>query len=87
MKAILFLTLTIVTYTIWYLRRAQGRRRVQEIDEGRRCIACDSTELDRTGDHARCRRCGHTVSLAAMQAAVVHNYEIDNVVKPDDRRL
>jgi uncharacterized paraquat-inducible protein A len=87
MKFILLLIVAAITYSMWLWRRTQGRKRLQEIDEGKRCIACSATEIELAGGNARCLRCNHVVSLAAMQAAVVHDHEIANVTRPDDRRL
>lgn len=76
---------TVISYAVWTLRKAKARGRLQEIDEGRRCIACDGTDLQRNEGVARCLRCGHVVSLASLRAAVVRPDEIANVTRPDDR--
>lgn len=36
----------------------------------------------RANDFARCLRCGHTVSLATLRAAVVSSRDIADVTKP-----
>jgi hypothetical protein len=59
---------------------------MREIDEGKRCIACDGTSLDTQNNVARCLRCGHSVSLAGLQAAVVSDAELKDITRPEDRR-
>jgi uncharacterized paraquat-inducible protein A len=78
------LVVAIVSFVMWQVRQSQARARLREIDEGKRCVACDGTNLMRANDHARCLRCGHTVSLASLRAAVVSSGEIANVTRPPD---
>jgi hypothetical protein len=85
-KAILALIVAAISYVVWMRRQAQARVRLREIDEGRRCIACDGTDLQQIGGVARCLRCGHQVSLAVLQAASVSASEIANVTKPPEDR-
>jgi hypothetical protein len=75
----------LILYVVWQRRQSVGKNRLREIDEGRRCIACDRTDLEIASGHARCRSCGHVVLLANLQAAVVSDKEIADVTKPDDR--
>lgn len=75
-----------IAYLVWQLRQRRARVRLQEIDEGRRCIACDGTSLQQAEGVARCNRCGHQVSLAVLQAAVVSESGIAAVTKPPENR-
>jgi hypothetical protein len=83
----LALFVLIGAYVAWWLRQRRARQRLREIDEGRRCVACDGTQLAADGSFARCLRCGHVASLSALRAAKVSESEIADVTKPDDRRL
>jgi hypothetical protein len=76
----------LIAYVVWQVRQTRARNRLREIDEGRRCIACDGTSLAQEGGVARCLRCGHKVSLAVLQAAVVSADEIADVTKPPEDR-
>lgn len=42
--------------------------RLGDIDEGRRCPACNATDVEREGEAVRCRACGTITDLAAMRA-------------------
>jgi hypothetical protein len=75
----------IILYIAWQRRQSVAKNRLREIDEGRRCIACDRTELEVANGRARCLACGHAVLLSVLQAAVVSDQEIADVTKPDDR--
>lgn len=77
---------TVTWFGVWYMRKSKGRQRMREIDEGKRCVACDGTNLQSHRGMARCLKCGHTVSLAAFKSAMVNEDELDNITKPDDRR-
>lgn len=59
---------------------------MREIDEGKRCVACDGTHVEAYRGVARCLRCGHTVSLAGFRNAEVSDRDLDNVTRPDDNR-
>ena len=85
-KLTLALIASVAWFGLWYVRKTRGRQRMQEIDEGRRCVACDGTSLDAQRGIARCLRCGHTVSLASFRNAQVSDKELANVTKPDDNR-
>ncbi len=75
-----------VSYVVWQKRQAEAKVRLRELDEGRRCIACDGTEMEQQGGVARCQRCGHKVSLAVLQAATISASEIASVTKPPEER-
>lgn len=76
------LLVAIISFIVWQVRQSKARTRLREIDEGKRCVSCDGTNLARANEHARCLRCGHTVSLASLRAAVVTSSDIANVTKP-----
>lgn len=86
-KLLVFFVVTVVTTATWYVRKTRARERLREIDEGRRCIACNRTDLDAYAGNVRCRSCGHVASLNALRAAHVGDADIANVTKPDNRGL
>jgi hypothetical protein len=85
-SGLLALIAAVISYVVWQRRQAQAAVRLREIDEGKRCIACNGTELHQSGGVAMCARCGHKVSLAVLQAASVSTSEIANVTKPPENR-
>jgi hypothetical protein len=76
----------VYSYFHWQKKQADAKVRLRQLDEGERCIACDGTEMAREGAVARCLRCGHKVSLEALQAAKISASEIADVTKPDENR-
>jgi hypothetical protein len=85
-KLALFVIIGIVSSVVVYMRRAEAKRRLEELDSGKRCVACDGTDVETFRGNARCRRCGHVTSLAGLRAAQVSDQEIANITKLDDRR-
>jgi hypothetical protein len=83
MRLIILLLLVIAVWIIWYVRRVQARRRLEEIDRGARCLACNATDLSVRGDQVLCLRCGTTASLAALARTHVSDDEIRNLTSPD----
>lgn len=85
-KLTFILVASVASYVLWYMRKAKARTRLREIDEGKRCVSCDGTDLQVFSGNASCRRCGHVVSLASFSAAVVSESELSNITRPDDNR-
>jgi hypothetical protein len=86
-SGLLALVVALMSYIVWQKKQAEARVRLRELDEGRRCIACDGTQMETSGGAARCLRCGHQVSLEALQAAKISESEIAAVTRPpEDRR-
>jgi hypothetical protein len=84
MLKLAFLLLGVLgSYVLWSRRQSKAHSRLAEIDSGRRCIACDGTDIEAYRGVARCRRCGHAVSLAALRAAVVSEKEVADVTQPE----
>jgi ribosomal protein L37AE/L43A len=74
-------------FIIWQLRQARAKKRLQELDEGKRCVSCDGTELQpEAAGVVRCLRCGYEASLDKLRAAVVSADEIADVTKPPQER-
>jgi hypothetical protein len=78
---------TVIMFLVWQRRQVVARGRLREIDEGRRCIACDRTSMQLEGDRARCLSCGYTAHLSKLQATVISAREIADVTKPPQQRL
>jgi hypothetical protein len=85
-KLIVGLLVAAVAAYVLNRRVAEGRRKVSEIDEGRRCAACDSTEMAVSGDRARCRLCGQVVNLAALRAEQLSADQMAAIASVDRRR-
>jgi len=83
LEGLAFLVALAFTAIVWQVRRVRARKRLQEVETGARCVSCDGTELERTGDAARCQRCGYVASLTRIAAVRVNQSDVDNLVKPD----
>ena len=82
----ILLFIVAAAYGTWFYKRIVAKKRLREIDEGKRCVACDAVQMSVEGRMARCLRCGHVADIAAYQAAFVGSDEIANITRPDDRR-
>ena len=83
MRLIILLFIVIAASITWYVRRVLARKRLRQIDEGQRCIACGATDVTVTGDEIRCLRCGVTASLSALTNTSVTEEEIRNLTSLD----
>ena len=86
-KIAAFAIAAVLSFVVWQLRQARARTRLRELDEGKRCVACDGTALEpKAAGIVRCLRCGYEASLVKLQAAVVSAEEIADVTKPPRER-
>ncbi len=86
-KLLVFFVGMVVMTVVWYVRKTRARERLREIDEGRRCIACNRTDLDAYAGNVRCRGCGHVASLSALRSAQVGDQDLSDITRPHDRGL
>lgn len=71
---------------VWWWKQWDARRRLAEIDQGGRCLACDGVRLERLdADRVRCLACGTESSLRALGATQLSEAEITRAARPDDR--
>lgn len=86
-KLVLMVLFGIISVVVVQVRKAQARKRLEELDSGKRCMACNGTNVETFRGKVRCNTCGHTVSLAGLQSSHVSDKELTDMVKPDDRGL
>jgi hypothetical protein len=84
-KLIFFALIAVVSAVVVHMRKAEAKKRLAELDDGKRCVACNGTEMEVFRGNARCRRCGHTASLAGLRSAQITDAEIAKITAPDDR--
>jgi len=82
----LFLVFLLIAAGFAVLRQRASKKRLRELDEGRRCIACDRTQMSVHEGRARCLTCGHTVSLAELRNVRVTTAEMAHINQPVDPR-
>jgi DNA-directed RNA polymerase subunit RPC12/RpoP len=86
-SGLFFLISAAISYVVWQRRKAEAQVRLRELDEGKRCISCDGTNLTQEAGVVQCLRCGHKISLEVLRSATVSASEIADVTKPpEDRR-
>ena len=82
--AIAALVLIVVGAAVWWHRRIVARRRLMEIDAGKRCVFCNCTDVELSGGKVRCRRCGLVARLSALRGIVLSEGEISDLTRPKD---
>ena len=50
------------------MKAAEAKRRIELLDSGKMCLACDSLEVEQSFDAVVCKTCGHRQSLQALKA-------------------
>lgn len=85
MKSLLLLVAAAVAFVVWQVRQRVGKRRIEEIDSGERCVACNGQNLSVSDAKARCDQCGYVADLAYFRAATVSSDEIAKVTRPESR--
>ena len=83
---VVFVLLGIISFVAVQVRKAQVRKRLEELDNGQRCMACNGTNVEKYRGKVRCNTCGHTVSLAGLQSSHISDKELIDLVKPDDHK-
>jgi hypothetical protein len=84
LKSLIFLIGAAIAAMVWLVRRENARKRLQQVESGGRCVACDGTDLTPGAGTVRCNRCGYTASLERIRAVQLKADDVDNLVKPDD---
>lgn len=86
MRGLIFVAVVLALLIVWWRKQVTGKRRLAEIDEGRRCISCDSTDTEVRAGWVRCNRCLHTADLSTLRSAQVTAAELANLTQPEDPR-
>lgn len=76
----------LVVFGLWQWRKYDARKRLREMDEGKRCVSCEKTETEVRDGVVRCLLCGHSERLADVQAVQLTAGEIDSMTKPETPR-
>ena len=84
MKAVPVAFGVLVASILVHLRRQKVKRRLAEIDNGKRCFACEGTDVVRYGDRVTCQTCGHVSSLSQLARIRPSQKELDDMIRPDD---
>ncbi|MBL8683856.1 MAG: hypothetical protein JNK05_32085 [Myxococcales bacterium] len=74
------------SFGFWQWKKADARKRLREMDEGKRCVSCEKTETEVRDGVVRCALCGHTERLADVRAVQLTAGEIDAMTKPESPR-
>ena len=85
MIRISFYGMVVVSFFVaWFVKQQVAKKRLRDLDEGKRCMACNKNDMAFHEGYVVCRTCGHRVELAALQASKVSDAEMANMTRPDD---
>ena len=73
-------------YAMWKYSTAQAKRRLAEVDSGKRCVGCSGSDVRVSGDEVRCAECGYATTLTRLRAEKIDDAELSNLMRPDDTR-
>jgi hypothetical protein len=77
MKGLAYLIIALFSFAAWQWRKYEARKRLREMDEGKRCINCEKTETRVEHGIVTCLFCHHSEVLANMQMVQLTAEEID----------
>ncbi|UJR82856.1 hypothetical protein [Sandaracinus amylolyticus] len=69
---------------LWAHRTAQAKRRLAEVDAGKRCVGCGGTDVRVNGDEVRCADCLYTTTLSRLRAEKIDASELSRLMRPED---
>ena len=69
-----------------FRRAARGRQLIDDVENGRRCLACEGSDVTLREGNVHCGACGHLASLASLRASRVSDEAIAAVTHRDNRR-
>lgn len=87
MRILIYLTIAAITFACWQWRKYDARKRMAEMDSGKRCVNCEKTECVVQNGVVTCQLCGHSEVLAHVQAVQLTAGEIDAMTAREQRRL
>lgn len=73
---LLFLIGTFAAGILTWRKRGQSRRRMVEIEAGKRCLSCDALRTTALDEQIVCTECGYTTTLAELRAHSVTEGEL-----------
>ena len=79
MKLIAYLTMALVAFASWQWRKYDARKRLSEMDSGKRCVNCEKTECVVQDGRVLCSLCGHSEILANIAAVQLSDSEINDM--------
>ncbi|MDP3275143.1 MAG: hypothetical protein Q8Q09_08115 [Deltaproteobacteria bacterium] len=81
-KGLVKLCVIAAVFAAWKYRQFSARKRLREFDAGRRCVACDGTDMTIAGDLVRCNGCNYSDSLNAIAKTQLSDREIAEMTRP-----
>jgi hypothetical protein len=76
----------VLMFLAWQWRKHEARKRLREMDEGRRCVACERTETSVVDGVVHCALCNHREVLAYVRAVQLTERELNDMTsRPSDR--
>lgn len=85
MKGLGYLVVALISFAAWQWRKYEARKRLREMDEGKRCVNCEKTETKVENGVVTCLLCNHSEVLANVQAVQLTAAEIDAMTQREHR--
>lgn len=85
MKALIVLGSFLFITVITAIRRAQGRKKLELLEQGKICVHCDSTNIVPGQVGIVCQACGRTTSWTLIKHPPLSNAEIEKISARDSR--
>ncbi len=85
-KGLIYLLSALIGFAAWQWRKHDARKRLREMDEGKRCVNCEKCETQVRDGVVQCLLCGHSELLANVRAVQLTEGEIDTMTQRENRR-
>jgi hypothetical protein len=85
MKLLITLGSFLLFTAVAAIRRAQGRKKVQMLEQGKMCVYCEGTNVVPGQTGMVCQTCGQTTLWTLIKHAPLSSAEIDKISERDRR--
>ena len=85
MKSVVFLGALIFITVLTAIRRAEGRKKLAMLEEGKMCVHCGSTHVVPGEAGVVCQACGQTTLWTLIKHPPLTKAEIDQISARDGR--
>ncbi len=77
-RLIIFAVGALIGFVWWQIRKVQARKRLAELDEGRRCLSCNSHDVVRGETSSKCNECGFVTEFARLAKTKVSDQDVSD---------
>ena len=77
-RLIVFALAALIGLLMWQVRKARAKKRLADLDEGRRCLSCNSYDVVRGDTSSRCNDCGFVTEFARLAKTKVSDADVSD---------